>query len=140
MPHGGSLSIETDNLYVDEEPHGSRPELDPGEYVRLRISDTGVGMDKEALDRAFEPLFTTKPRGTGTGLGLATVYGIVARAGGTVHIYSEPGFGTSLSVVLPAGEAPVHALVAPAEVEPPQGGSEPQLVAADAREAGRGGG
>src|SRR3546814_18313609 len=84
MPHGGSLSIETDNLYVDEEHHESRPELDPGEYVRLRISDTGVGMDKEALDRAFEPLFTTKPRGTGTGLGLATVYGIVARAGGQI--------------------------------------------------------
>src|SRR3546814_10879348 len=53
MPHGGSLSIETDNLDVDEEHHESRPELDPGEYVRLRISDTGVGMDKEALDRAF---------------------------------------------------------------------------------------
>src|SRR3546814_14309002 len=63
MPHGGSLSIETDNLDVDEEHHESRPELDPGEYVRLRISDTGVGMDKEALDRAFEPLVTTKPRG-----------------------------------------------------------------------------
>src|SRR3546814_20604763 len=88
-------------------------------------------MDKEALDRAFEPLFTTKPRGTGTGLGLATVYGIVARAGGTVHIYSEPGFGTSLSVVLPAGEATVHALVAPAAVEPRQRGSETILVVED---------
>src|SRR3546814_19873841 len=112
MPHGGSLSIETDNLYVDEEHHESRPELDPGEYVRLRISDTGVGMDKEALDRAFEPLFTTTPRGPGTGLGLATIYGIVARAGGTAHIYSEPGFGPPLSGALPAGAAPGPARVA----------------------------
>src|SRR3546814_19774934 len=124
MPHGGSLSIETDNLYVDEEHHESRPELDPGEYVRLRISDTGVGMDKEALDRAFAPLFTTKPPGTGTGLGLATVYGILARPGGTVHIYSGPGFAPPLSLVLPPGQAPVPALVAPAGVEPRHAGGE----------------
>src|SRR3546814_15173025 len=78
MPHGGSLSIETDNLDVDEEHHERRPELDTGEYVRLRISDTGVGMDKEALDTAFEPWFTTKTRGKGHGLRLANRHGIVA--------------------------------------------------------------
>src|SRR6266700_2752247 len=102
MPRGGKLSIETDNLEADVIYAQSRPGLRPGRYVRLRVSDTGTGMDQATIDRVFEPFFTTKPKGHGTGLGLSTVYGIVTQAGGTVQIYSEPGLGTTFTVLLPA--------------------------------------
>ena len=75
--------------------------------MRLRVSDTGVGMTPDVAARAFEPFFTTKPKGQGTGLGLATIYGIVTQAGGDVQIYSEPGLGTTFTVLLPATEAAV---------------------------------
>ncbi len=102
MPRGGKLSIETGNLEADAIYAQSRPGLRPGRYVRLRVSDTGTGMDQATIDRVFEPFFTTKPKGHGTGLGLSTVYGIVTQAGGTVQIYSEPGLGTTFTVLLPA--------------------------------------
>jgi PAS domain S-box-containing protein len=102
MPRGGKLSIETDNLAADAIYAQARPGLRPGRYVRLRVSDSGTGMDQATIDRAFEPFFTTKPKGHGTGLGLSTVYGIVTQAGGTVQIYSEPGLGTTFTVLLPA--------------------------------------
>jgi len=85
---------------------GARPSLMPGRYVRTRVQDTGTGMPKEVAAHAFEPFFTTKPKGEGTGLGLATVYGIVKQAGGDVRIYSEPGVGTTFHVLLPATDEP----------------------------------
>ncbi len=104
MPDGGVLRIDTANMDIDEDYAASRPELSPGPYVRLRVSDTGVGMPAETVQRAFDPFFTTKPPGQGTGLGLATVYGIVQQAGGRAQIYSEVGVGTTFTVLLPATE------------------------------------
>jgi hypothetical protein len=109
MPGGGRLTIDTGNVEVDETYASGRPGLTPGRYIRLRVSDTGVGMDRATLDRLFEPFFSTKPKGRGTGLGLATVYGIVTGAGGTIDVYSEPSLGTAFSVLLPATSDPVRA-------------------------------
>jgi PAS domain S-box-containing protein len=102
MPGGGQLTIDTTNKEVDDAYAASHPDLKPGRYARLRVSDSGVGMDRATIARVFEPFFTTKPKGRGTGLGLATVYGVVKQAGGTIDIYSEPALGTSVSVLLPA--------------------------------------
>jgi PAS domain S-box-containing protein len=102
MPDGGMLRVETANIEVDEAYASSRAEISPGRHVRLQVSDSGGGMSREAVQRAFDPFFTTKPPGQGTGLGLATVYGIVERAGGRVQIYSEPGVGTTVTALLPA--------------------------------------
>jgi PAS domain S-box-containing protein len=104
MPDGGTLRVDTANLHVDNEYAATRPKLTPGPYVRLRVSDTGSGMSTETVQRAFDPFFTTKPPGEGTGLGLATVYGIVQQAGGRSQIYSEPDVGTTVTVLLPATE------------------------------------
>jgi PAS domain S-box-containing protein len=105
MPGGGTLMIETANVEVDESYAATRPGLSPGPYVRLRVSDDGAGMDAATAELAFEPFFTTKPKGEGTGLGLATIHGIVNQAGGRVGLYSEPGVGTTCTVMLPATEA-----------------------------------
>jgi len=102
MPGGGRLSIDTGNTEVDAAYATRRPELKPGRYARLRVSDTGTGMDRATADRVFEPFFSTKPKGRGTGLGLATVYGVVTQAGGSIEIYSELGLGTTITVLLPA--------------------------------------
>ncbi|HYM46797.1 MAG TPA: ATP-binding protein [Solirubrobacteraceae bacterium] len=106
MPDGGVLTIDTANVDIDADYASSRPELSPGPYVRLRVSDTGTGMPREVAERAFDPFYTTKPAGQGTGLGLATVYGIVQQAGGRAQIYSEAGIGTTFSALLPATERP----------------------------------
>jgi CheY-like chemotaxis protein len=106
MPNGGKLTIDCENVYVDVAYAAGRVGLKPGRYVRIRVSDTGTGMDAATLQRVFEPFFTTKPKGQGTGLGLATVYGIVNQAGGDISIYSEVGVGTRVHVLLPASDAP----------------------------------
>jgi CheY-like chemotaxis protein len=102
MPGGGTLTIDTANVTVDDAYADGRPGLKPGRYARLRVSDTGTGMAAEVLARVFEPFFTTKPQGKGTGLGLATFYGIITGAGGYPQIYSEPGLGTTITGLLPA--------------------------------------
>jgi PAS domain S-box-containing protein len=104
MPNGGKLTIDCDNVHVDLTYAAGRAALKPGRYVRIRVTDTGTGMDAATLQRVFEPFFTTKPKGQGTGLGLATVYGIVNQAGGDISIYSEPGVGTRVHVLLPASD------------------------------------
>jgi PAS domain S-box-containing protein len=101
MPEGGKITIETANVEVDELLAGQHFPMKPGHYVRLVVSDTGTGMDKETLSHVFEPFFTTKGPEKGTGLGLATVYGIVKQSGGYVWAYSEPGQGATFSVYLP---------------------------------------
>ncbi|MGH2880284.1 MAG: ATP-binding protein [Solirubrobacteraceae bacterium] len=106
MPDGGRLTIDSANVTIDE-LYAVDSELMPGDYVQLRIADTGKGMAEEVARKAFDPFFTTKPPGQGTGLGLATVYGIIKQAGGRVRLYSEPGIGTTLSVVIPATDQPL---------------------------------
>jgi PAS domain S-box-containing protein len=108
MPDGGALEIETATFEVDER-YARVAKIEPGLYVRLTVTDTGIGMSREILARTFEPFFTTKPKGVGTGLGLATVYGIVTQAGGDVTIYSEPGMGTAVRVNLPVTSDPASA-------------------------------
>jgi len=114
MPGGGRLTIDTGNAEVDAAYATRRPELRPGRYARLRVSDTGMGMDRATAERVFEPFFSTKPKGRGTGLGLATVYGVVTQAGGSIEIYSEKGLGTTVSVLLPATDEAAEPYLPPA--------------------------
>jgi two-component system, cell cycle sensor histidine kinase and response regulator CckA len=125
MPGGGTLTIEVTNVDLGEE---TAP-LSAGRYVSVRVTDTGTGMDPATLVRVFEPFFTTKAAGKGTGLGLSTVYGIVTQGGGTVTVDSEPGRGTTFTVLLPRTDAAVPALGHATEAV--KGGHETILVAED---------
>jgi PAS domain S-box-containing protein len=130
MPSGGTLVVQTFVTDVDESHAAGRIGLPPGPYACMKVSDTGVGMSREVIDHAFEPFFTTKPKGEGTGLGLATVYGIVTQAGGYVQIYSELDIGTTITILLPAAGPDVQAEPAPVP-EPGGGRGETVLIVED---------
>jgi two-component system cell cycle sensor histidine kinase/response regulator CckA len=130
MERGGQLSIETENILINGRYCETHPWARPGRYVLLTVGDTGVGMTTEVRERAFEPFFTTKGAHLGTGLGLSTVYGIVQQHGGLVHVYSEPGQGTTFKLYLPA-DTRLATDVGHKIAVVPQGGHETLLVAED---------
>jgi len=109
MPAGGHITIGTANVRVDECCARTQMDVQPGEFAMIAVSDTGDGMDAGVLGRLFEPFFTTKEQGKGTGLGLATVYGMVKRSGGDISVYSEPGKGTIFKLYFPTVEDPLAA-------------------------------
>ena len=132
MPKGGTLTIETRHVAIDADAAGRIPEARPGEYVTLTVSDTGHGMSSEILKHAMEPFFTTKGPGKGTGLGLATVYGIVRQSVGFISIDSTVGKGTSVHLNFPKAEpGPVVSSARPATKEVPLGDGELILVVED---------
>jgi two-component system, cell cycle sensor histidine kinase and response regulator CckA len=130
MPGGGRLIIETCNVQLDEFYCNQYPDVEPGGYVQIRITDTGVGMDADTQARIFEPFFTTKDINKGTGLGLSMAYGIVKQHGGHISVYSEPGQGSSFNVFLPVAEQSARQKSDPAEMAT-EGGSETVLIAED---------
>jgi two-component system, cell cycle sensor histidine kinase and response regulator CckA len=129
MPNGGRLTIELGCVTLDESTASVHPEAHAGRFVRLVVSDTGSGMDAAVLSHIFEPFFTTKPIGSGTGLGLATVYGIVRQNAGFILVRSELGRGTTFQIHLPRvdGEAPIAA----EDLPEPLGGGETVLLVED---------
>ena len=131
MPKGGKLALETSNVVLDASYAHEHPEVAPGAYVMLAVTDSGHGMEPEVKARIFEPFFTTKPPGKGTGLGLSTVFGIVRQSGGHVWVYSEPGRGTTFKVYLPQDNQPAESPVAAPQPPTTFRGSETVLVVED---------
>ncbi len=131
MPHGGKLTIETSNAGLDESYVRRKGTVHPGPYVMLAVSDNGCGMDEETQGRIFEPFFTTKEPGKGTGLGLATVYGIIKQSSGYIWVYSEVGRGTTFKIYLPRVLEQVEHLGARKPLEAPARGSETVLLVED---------
>ncbi len=148
MPKGGLLTIETQPTYLDQDYAAKYPEVKPGHYVMVAVSDTGTGMPAELLDKVFQPFFTTKENGKGSGLGLAMVYGFIKQSGGHINVYSEVGHGTAIKMYLPRKFAPGEAApvvagvvaapepeaVAVAEVAPP---SRTKILVVEDQEAVR---
>lgn len=131
MPNGGTLTIETHNIVVDENFARIRPVVPRGSYVMLAVTDTGTGMDEQTKARIFEPFFTTKELGKGTGLGLATVYGVIKQSGGWIWVESELGKGTRFEVYLPCVAVAGEALAVPAKVAVAGSRGETVLIAED---------
>ncbi|HEV2206055.1 MAG TPA: CHASE4 domain-containing protein [Candidatus Acidoferrales bacterium] len=131
MPNGGRITIETTNVQLDKEYSAKHHNIQPGSWVMLTVSDTGSGMDARTQTRIFEPFFTTKEKGKGTGLGLATVYGVVKQSGGFIYVYSEVNQGTTFKIYLPKVVAEVHKDVAENPAGPPPHGSETVLFVED---------
>ncbi len=131
MPDGGRLTVETTNVDFDESATHLHVDAHPGSYVEFAVTDSGVGMDEETQHRLFEPFFTTKPVGAGTGLGLATVYGIVRQSGGWIAVNSELGEGSTFTVYLPRVTTPVEAAVKTPDAAGPRHGTETVLVVED---------
>lgn len=127
----GKITIETQNVSFDKEYCASHPGFKPGDFVLLAVSDNGCGMDKQTLSKVFEPFFTTKVMGKGTGLGMATVYGIVKQNNGFINVYSEPDKGTQVKVYLPRHKGKLAEEVRKERVEIPQGRGETILLVED---------
>ena len=130
MQASGRLTLELSNAMLDELYTQSQVDVEPGQYVLLAVSDTGSGMSAQTLEHAFEPFYTTKPEGEGTGLGLSMAYGFAKQSGGHIRIYSEPGSGTTVKLYLPRTEQP-EVLAMPSPVGPAVGGDETILVVED---------
>jgi PAS domain S-box-containing protein len=136
MPEGGELIIETSNEVLDEAYARSHADVVPGRYVRVAVSDTGHGMDATTLSHVFEPFFTTKEQGKGTGLGLATVFGIARQSGGHINVYSEAGKGATFKLYLPRVDADADVPESPPSPSPAPTGSETILLVEDAEALG----
>ncbi len=131
MPNGGKLVIETSNVYLDNDFSALNAEIQAGDYVQLMLSDTGCGMSKELQERIFEPFYTTKPKGKGTGLGMSMVYGFAKRFNGFIKVYSETGVGTTIRLYLPRSTAASADIPVEPIDETPPSGNETILVVDD---------
>jgi two-component system, NtrC family, sensor kinase len=131
MPDGGKLTIETSNAYLDDEYCRHHADLMPGQYVLIAVSDNGMGMSAETIERAFDPFFTTKETGKGTGLGLSQVYGFVKQSKGHVRIYSESGEGTTIKLYFPRHDGEETVMSADEQGDPERGRGETILIVED---------
>jgi CheY-like chemotaxis protein len=132
MPTGGRLTFETANVALDETYARAHPEVQPGPFVMLAVSDTGVGMDAQTLAHVFEPFFTTKEKGHGSGLGLPTVFGIVQQSGGSISVDSRLGMGTTCKIYFPRVEDALKGPLHPPPGTAAPGGTEAVLLVEDA--------